>query len=529
MRNLVILINPPNSDVIYNELKVVHSNPIEHYVWANYPHLGILSLASRLKCIEGIEPVYFDGGVCNLSFIVDFIKQNRGEILVVAVSVLSATYQAGLLIAEKTKEIDSAIITIFGNDHFSARADICLKKRSKLIDYGFIGNEVLTGFTNLVYDLFHNIKQAGQVYPGIVFYSHNELFYGKPFNEPIFTDIDYNLIDKYFNHTEKYNINFQKQVTNTIKSVFGKNVTKATAIEIARGCIKFKNNDACSFCSIQYSGLWRNSVSSYKIAWEVIYEAILLGYDYLYITADELVFTFRSLISNMANNQPDWFQNLPEVKRPVITVYARADSLMDLDLLQKLYSIGIRVIRVGFDGLTPLSLAAIRKPVNFNKTSCQKIIRISEKLLDINKTVFKNVNETGIKLQVGFVLGHIGLTKEQLLSNYEQFCCFLEEGIHSIIAADIEILSPEPGSMEFRYITDTDLAETTAKQLNVTIASRKLREIIASKWRNEDIIDRNEIGEDYIQCFMPEISTSLLLEIRNKMRKHCKDIGIYIG
>ncbi|GAA3434196.1 hypothetical protein GCM10018954_038000 [Kutzneria kofuensis] len=66
--------------------------------------------------------------------------------------------------------------------------------------------------------------------------------------------------------------------------------------QIGRGCIKFARNDACSFCSIRFGGMWRNSVPSAEAAWQVIHAAHTAGYDYLYLTADELPLMFGRLL-----------------------------------------------------------------------------------------------------------------------------------------------------------------------------------------------------------------------------------------
>lgn len=57
------------------------------------------------------------------------------------------------------------------------------------------------------------------------------------------------------------------------------------------GCIKFNGDDACSFCSIQYGGMWKNELPAEE-AWLAIRLAWTAGYDYLYVTADELPLTF---------------------------------------------------------------------------------------------------------------------------------------------------------------------------------------------------------------------------------------------
>jgi hypothetical protein len=51
---------------------------------------------------------------------------------------------------------------------------------------------------------------------------------------------------------------------------------------------------------------------------------------------------------------------------------------------------------------------------------------------------------------------------------------FLRSGKDVIISADIELLSPEPGSKDFQYLIDPESAEAFSDQLGLAIAPSDL-------------------------------------------------------
>lgn len=65
-RVVVFFVNPPNSndldaDDVGKASDIVVSKGIQHTDWANFPHLGILSLASYVDALPGFEGCYVDG------------------------------------------------------------------------------------------------------------------------------------------------------------------------------------------------------------------------------------------------------------------------------------------------------------------------------------------------------------------------------------------------------------------------------------------------------------------------------------
>jgi len=76
-RAVVFFINPPNSNdlgTLSADGKYV-SKGIQHTDWANFPHLGILSLASYIDLLPGLESIYIDGVIHDLDAIVAAVSE----------------------------------------------------------------------------------------------------------------------------------------------------------------------------------------------------------------------------------------------------------------------------------------------------------------------------------------------------------------------------------------------------------------------------------------------------------------------
>ena len=195
-RKYAVLVNAPNTNDVTAGAEGIVTIGTEHSDWANYPHLGILTLASDLEDIKGVEPVYLDGVVCPISWILDFITDNSSSILLVGISVLTASYEAGLLIAKDAKRCDPNILTVFGNDHFTALTRNCLINQQDVIDCGFRGNEIVGPFRALVSDLVRYGRSGTNSYGGFAMRDHDEVYCRATDAEPIYNAVNYDLIDR---------------------------------------------------------------------------------------------------------------------------------------------------------------------------------------------------------------------------------------------------------------------------------------------------------------------------------------------
>jgi radical SAM superfamily enzyme YgiQ (UPF0313 family) len=529
LRAVVFFINPPNSNDLDADRAgeaddmddIVVSKGIQHTDWANFPHLGILSLASHVDALPGFEGRYIDGVIHPLDRILAAIREGAGRTLAVCLSAITANYEAAIRIARAVKSIDPQIAIVVGNDHFTALSREILDRHGELIDCGFVGNEVYAGLVDYLKD--RQRSRAAGIYPGSVRFESGRIVADPAIQEAVNRVIDYSLIDRTLPHTAAYTENFTRRLAPRILALTGRQVRKGAPVEIGRGCIKFSGDDACSFCSIQYGSMWKNELPA-DHAWSAIRGAWEAGYDYLYVTADELPLTFARLMLDMAESPPPWWRALSADARPVLVGYARADGMEKEQVLKAMREIGFRILFVGVDAGAARSLQALNKPLR-NKDP----VAAAQRMADANLRALHNARMHGVAIKAGFVLGHLGMNEELLKENIETYIAFLKAGRDVIISADIELLSPEPGSKDFRYLTDPDEAETTSARLGLAIGNRTLRQDVADRYQNTDIFDREAAIDDYIDAFMPELSKERLATARDRVRGECGRLGIVIG
>ncbi|MFC3891133.1 B12-binding domain-containing radical SAM protein [Lentzea rhizosphaerae] len=523
----VLVVSPPNSNTVIDGASCTVTRPEEHTDWSDFPNLGVLTLASALRDVPGVEPIYVDGTVVPWPDVLRYVEENASDILALCVSALTATYEAGLHLCAAAKNANSRIVTILGNDHVTALPRECMSSRAGVIDYAFVGNEVVGSFVEFITALSAGADVASGDFAGLASFDGTTVSMNPQRPEPIYTRIDYSLIDQVFDHTGLYRHNFNGRVVPTFERLTGRAVTAGMPVEIGRGCIKFARNDACSFCSIQFGGMWRNSVPDAEAAWSVIHAAHLSGYDYLYLTADELPLTFGRLLREMVAAPPPWWSGLPEDERPVMVGYARADGLSDERHASNLRALGVRQLMVGLDAGTAISLHAMKKPLASIR-DVNSVYR-AEKMFDHNVLALQSAKNAGLLLKVGFVIGHIGMDAGLMRENIDSMKALLESGTDSIASLDVEVLSPEPGSLDFKMLLDPEMARARAQELGLGMPSIREHEQRARKWRDKDIIDREEAMADYVVSVMPGLTLDDLAEARAEVRDHGKNLGLTIG
>jgi radical SAM superfamily enzyme YgiQ (UPF0313 family) len=526
---IVLVISPPNSNQLFDDLTSSGAVPRPEDLtdWANLPNLGVLTLASAIADLPDVEPVYIDGTVVAWADILDFVTDSAHDILAVCVSVLTASYETALALLRHTKAIRPEIVTILGNDHFTAMHVQCLQNNHALIDYGFVGNEVVGPFRALIGDLARGQVRGPGHYPGLVGWTPAGVVATPQAPEPVFTAHRFDLIDRVFDHTAKYRENFRTRVGPRLEQLLGVTLELGTPLELARGCIKFSRDDACTFCSIQYGGMWKNSVSGPREAWDTIAHAFGSGYEFLSLTADELPLTFGALLREMAAGPPSWWRDLSEHDRPVFGGYARADGLSNPRHAATLRALNIRYLMVGLDAGSATSLGALNKPlapVKDNDSTYR-----AERMFQHNIDALEIARDEGLFVKAGFVLGHLGMDARLLAQNVESICSIIDHGTEAIASSDIEVLSPEPGSTDFRYLTEPELATAAAARLGLRIADEDVRERIAKQHRDLDVIDRERAMDNYTQAVMPELTLDDLAAARATVRNHCKAKGVLVG
>ena len=345
--------------------------------------------------------------------------------------------------------------------------------------------------------------------------------------EPIFTGLRYGLIDAVFPHSTYYRRNFQARVGPRMRELIGADVSSGVPVEFARGCIKFSRDDACTFCSIQYGGMWRNSLENPEHAWDMLRRATEAGYDYLSVTADELPLTFGSLLRQMVKAPPAWWTATAESDRPLLAGYARADGIANPRHAAMLRDLNIRYIMVGLDAGAPLSLAALNKPLAPAADANPR--RRAERMFQHNLDALRAARDEGLFLKARFVLGHLGMTPELLKLNTEAMCALIDNGKGAIASVDIEVLSPEPGSRDYQYLTSPALATAAAQRLGLAIADDEVRRKVAAEHAYLDVIDREQAMRDYALALMPGLTLDDMAQARAAVRAHARGAGILVG
>jgi radical SAM superfamily enzyme YgiQ (UPF0313 family) len=515
---------PPNSNTVIKPRLLTVTRPQEHTDWSDFLCLGALSLACALKANPDLVPIYIDGTIIDFNEILSYISDNSGRILAVCVGVLTDNYEAGIMIARHAKAVDNRIWTVIGNDHFTALPAECMHYAG-CFDFGFTGNEIIAPFTQLIGDLYTGVSVKPGAYPSLVTRIGNSVNVAPSRPEPVFARYSYALIDDAFSHTPIYSSQFHHRIASRVQELLGKRVTAGVPIDLGRGCVKFARNDACSFCSIQYGGMWRNQLTP-EAAWRAVAMAWEAGYDYLYITADELPLTFASLLAGMNSAKPQWWRSLRIDERPMLVGYARADGIADERRTQLLVDLGIRQVMIGMDAGSAISLAAMNKPLGGGH---RDIRSEADKLYQQNWRAIRVARDHGLLIKAGFVIGHIGMTPELLTENVERIEALICEGSDVLSAVDVEVLSPQPGSYDFTYLTNPMAAAAAAKRLGLTIADLHELEHVADNWRERDVILPELAMRDFARAFMPKVRFDVLAAARSRIRDFARNAGIVVG
>lgn len=477
---------------------------------AIYPNLGLLTLMSAVskKAIDkkiDVNLGYLDGTVYGNSFIQTYIEKNYQSISIICFSVLTSNFGASLYFSDIAKALNPRTIIIFGNDHFSALYERIMKNRI-VIDFGFYGSDVVEGFASIVLDILTHRMQSLKGYSGLVYRDENG-FIKKNLENPNEYEqlplVDYSLSDSLFPHNEHYLDGQQK----TYHFMRGRGL-KSQVVDIGRGCIKFAGKrsfdipiNACDFCGIIPGGKSIASQSATR-AWEILENTYKQGYNYFYITADELPLTLWGLLKGMANSIPDWYQALPKENRPKMFGYARAEGFeTQPEKINVLIDVlGFDHFFIGFDGLSEISLRVMNKnPVD----------RKAYDLMKQNRSALQMLANKGCLITAGIVVTHLGITPSIMEENYKK----LEEIIltypNAFAALDFGPLCPIPGSQTFRYLTHPDFAKTRAEKYGLSVNYTYL-ESVKEKYLNQDCFEMDELMDDFIQGCCPDISPEIV-------------------
>ncbi len=489
-------------------------------------NLGLLTLGTSLRVtLRGVnvaaKVLYYDGSLLGDDFIRRYIAENAERLAVIGYSSYTLNYGECVALARHAKRCNRNIINIIGNDHFSALYREVMSRQQGVFDYGFYGNDVVEGFADFVRDLLSGGIGDLSRYPGLVFLDPQSTgavrrCLEKPAEFSRLPLTDYSLLDSLVPHADQY-----VREQHDIYSWAREEDLRMTVIEIARGCLKFGGRrsdsgiplNACDFCAI-VPGSNALSARPAERAWEIIHNAFKQGYNYLFVTADELPLTFWSLLQNMAAQMPDWYLRLKPSQRPRMMGYARADAFREclqerIDLLMN--TLGYDHFFVGLDGFSSASLRALNKGINRNANGDGDLLRH-------NIIACEEIARRGGRLSSGIVITHMGITPDVLETNFQTMSRIVRQYRGLFMELDFELLCPIPGSLAFDYLRRPGLARAKADTLGVNVNERYL-ELLHAKYRDRDDVEPQELASDFILGCCPDITVELAHEYLHKIRQ----------
>lgn len=497
-----------------------------------YPHLGLLTLATSLaqalrQSGSTAEVLYYDGSLLGDDFITRYIAENADRIAVIGYSAYTLNYGSCVQLARHAKACNPAIVNIIGNDHFSALYREVMQRQAGTFDYGFYGNDVVESFTQFVVDRLSGHERPLTNYAGLVFRDprSNETR-RNPENPAEYGRLplpDYSLMDSLVPHAEGYH-----REQRTFYGYVAEEGLRITIVDIARGCLKFAGRrnesgvplNACDFCGI-VPGSSAMIASSAERAWAVIHNAFSHGYNYLFVTADELPLTFWPLLQAMAERMPDWYVRLPRPERPRLMCYARSDAFREtmrerIDLLMD--RLGCDHFFVGLDGFSSGSLRALNKGINRGANS-------DGDLMQHNLAACREISRRRGRLSSGIVVTHLGITPEILEANYQMMSTIVRQYPRLFIELDFELMCPIPGSLAFDYLRRPGAARTRADALGLNVNDAYL-EVLYDKYRDRDDVDAHELADDFILGCCPDITLEMAHDYLRKIRALAASSGI---
>ena len=518
----ILLLNPANTVALH---KTFEPNI--------YPNLGLVTLGTSLQCALragniAARVLYYDGSLHGDEFIRTYIAENAYRLSAIGFSSYTMNYGACVSLARHAKNCNPGIVNIIGNDHFSALYQEIMRRQQGVFDYGFYGNDVVEGFTRFVLGILNGNPGELKSYPGLVFRDPRSAggvtrCAENPAEFPRLPLPDYSLLDSLLPHSDGYHREQQ-----AFYSYMREEGLRTTVIDIARGCIKFSGRrsesgvplNACDFCGI-IPGSKAMSAQSAHRAWEIIHNAFEQGYNYLFVTADELPSTFWPLVRDMARQMPAWYLTLKPAQRPRMMGYARADAFREnlqdrIDVLMN--TLGFDHFFVGLDGFSSASLRAINKGINQRENDAGDLLRH-------NLNAIREIARRGGRLTSGAVITHIGITPAMLETNYQMMARIIRQYAHLFMELDFELLSPIPGSLAFDYLRRPGMARARADALGLNVNDRYLQ-VLHAKYLDKDDVEQEELIRDFILGCCPDITVEMAYEYLRRIRQLASDEGI---
>jgi radical SAM superfamily enzyme YgiQ (UPF0313 family) len=374
----IMLVNPP-------------AKGSQNSNYSCFPAVNIVQLATRVKKEYGplVDVLVIDGGIEKREEIERQLKLYKPNLI--GISALTLTYEEGLAIAKKAKELDVNTKVVLGNDHASLLAEKILKKR-EFIDYIITNDVGETPFSKLVGYLLG--KNKLEDVDSLVYRSNDRVIR----NSTKFYDLketntipDIELIkDKLSIYSEHYMVTFGHLHTNPIIPMIVNN---------ARGCKNFKRR--CDYCAILDLSLRFGKIETF---WKMVEKySDEYGINLFFEVLDSF-FSSPLYIDGLIEKMPESIKRKIEASKIEFMVYANATDLVKKENIQRLKKLGVKRVNIGLDGGDFDTLAQLKKDGADPY---------------INLHALDNLKEADMTTHVSFIAGARGETTESLIRTVE--------------------------------------------------------------------------------------------------------------
>jgi anaerobic magnesium-protoporphyrin IX monomethyl ester cyclase len=504
----------------------------EPYEVNAFPNLGLLTLGTALRHelkARGLahQVTYFDASVTRNERLLAYLEAHSQRLFAICFSIYTANYVASTRIAERVKQLKPDVIAVVGNDGFSSIWQSVMQRRS-VYDYGFYGNDVVEGFSRLIADLAERRAEDPRRYPGLVYRdpADRSRILMTPEDPDEFHRlplVDYSLTRAPVDHDALYFAEQRRSMP--LLSARG---ARAVTIEFARGCLKFagKRNDygvplnACDFCAINPGSKAMIGADAER-AWNIIRNAVEQGYNYFFVTTDELPLTFWPLLSRMADRVPEWYSDMHADDRPRFLCYARADAfkankLHRIDLMMN--QLNYDTFWIGLEAFSTISLRAMNKGISASRNG-------SQDMFEHNMEAVEQAARRGARIGAGLIVTHLGITPEIMEANFQILDDCLQRYAGTFMEITVNFLYPNPGSLAFDYLRTPASAREAAAKLGLEVDYEYLLSA-RGKYADEDMIDTDELLHDFVRGCCPAITMEQALDYRRRVMDLISDHGV---
>lgn len=469
-----------------------------------FPALGVVALATLLKnSLEDIEVIAIDGQITPYTEVLNLIESFKPDVL--GVSVLGTSYRTSLGMARAAKEVGATVI--FGNDH-AAQFGYQILKYQENVDFICTADIGEFAFVEFIRFLRGNIPLESV--PQILYRSQGEIRRNYLYEIPDVVDISKGALSNYYldaipipDRTLMPKRNWDTYLANYLarygKLHYDEVITGVTTMSRARGCARVRR--PCTFCGIKDLTL---RFSSPEVFWKEVEVAQEQVNATIFYEAFDSMSSSPRWVEQLVRHKPSHIENAK------FFVYTQAAET-NKRLIELYKELGVYRVNIGLESGDTRMLHQLKGGNDSLEKNMQACI------------LFK---EAGIPIYGSLVLGGPGENEESLL-NTIKFAKWLIDN-KMMAALEAQPLYPDFGATTGEWLMNPMIARQAAKERGFQILDERLLDSMPLKYGNTDMIDFDEISQDWNQIFS-HAGWQDLLEATKQVKQYATNANVEAG